>query len=200
MIELQNSNYDEKRLISTQVATELRSPPISNEEEFYRAGYDTTQESLSKNLKRARPNESESTQKGLSPPIGKRSRPNKASTTQGRSANIADMISAPLSYYEISPNVDDLDLEREYKSEASSNTIAEFDDAPQLYPTILDEIHDHCVSVRFGDSRIQQQDEKGLNGVYGDEAEAKALGRYQKPENCRLIRRNGRRKTTYVKD
>jgi hypothetical protein len=113
------SNYHEKILISTQVATELRSPPISNEEEFYRAGYNTTQESLSKNLKRAHPNESESTQKGLYPPIGKRSRPNKTSTTPDRSANIADMISAPLSYYEISPDVDDPDLERESQPEAA---------------------------------------------------------------------------------
>jgi hypothetical protein len=104
------SNYHEKRLISTQVATELRSPPISNEEEFYLAGYNTT---------RARPNESESTQKGLYPPIGKRSRLNKTSTTPDRSANIADMISAPLSYYEISPDVDDPDLERESQPEAA---------------------------------------------------------------------------------
>lgn len=200
VLELQNSKYHEKILISTQVATETQPPPISNEEEFYRAGYNTTQESLSKNLKRAHPNESESTQKGLSPPIDKRSRPNKASTTQNGSANIADIISAPFRYYEISPDVDDLDLERGSQPEASSDTIAEFDDAPQLYPTILGEIHDHCVSVRFGDSRFQQQDEKELNGVYGDEAEAKALGHYQNPENCGLLLQKGRRKTTHVND
>jgi hypothetical protein len=29
---------------------------------------------------------------------------------------------------------------------------AEFDDAPQLYPIILDETHDHCVSVRRQES------------------------------------------------
>lgn len=174
VLELQNSKYQEKGLISAPVDSDRPSPPMSKEEELSWAGYNTPRKSVPGNLQRTRLNESESTPEGHSLKISKRSRPN-------------------------DPNIDDLDMELEFQPQASSNAIAEFEDAPQLYSTVLDEIHDHCISVRFRDSQIQQQDEKTLDGVYEDEAEAKDLGRYQRPENCRLVHQK-RRKTTHVND
>ncbi|KAH8821079.1 hypothetical protein F5884DRAFT_745415 [Xylogone sp. PMI_703] len=199
VVKLKNSTYLEKSLIPTQGTTKLRSPLKYDEDEFYMAGYSSTQEPLSKDLKRIRCNESESSQ-GLSAPTIKKLCLNNASTTRDGNANTTDIAITPVSYYEMDPGADDLDLELKSQPEASPDIINEFDDVPQLYPTIVDEIHDHCVSVRFSDSQIQGQGEQELSGIYEDEAEAKALGSYQKPENYRLIHHKVRRKTTHVND